>query len=53
MNIADIQAAARRYAEEVEARADITLSTKSTYIAGATRFIEWLRVQSWQEQPLS
>lgn len=43
--------AARTYAKEVEARTDITLSTKNTYLVHVNRFVEWYRSRSWNDSP--
>lgn len=43
--------AARAYAKEVEARTDLTLSTKNTYLVHVNRFVEWYRVRSWNDSP--
>lgn len=41
--------AARAYAKEVEARTDITLSTKNTYLVHVNRFVEWYRIRNWND----
>jgi hypothetical protein len=41
--------AARVYTREVEARTDITLSTKNTYVVHVSRFVEWYRSRNWNE----
>jgi len=46
----ELQEAARAYAREVEARTDITLSTKNTYLVHVNRFVEWYRVKSWNDE---
>lgn len=43
--------AARTYAKEVEARTDLTLSTKNTYLVHVNRFVEWYRARNWGPTP--
>lgn len=45
MTSQELSDAAKVYAKEVEARTDITLSTKNTYIVHVNRFVEWYRVR--------
>jgi hypothetical protein len=47
----ELTEAARAYAREVEARTDLTLSTKNTYLVHVNRFVEWYRARNGNPTP--
>lgn len=49
----ELTEAAQAYAREVEARTDLTLSTKNTYLVHVNRFVEWYRSRSSPTAPRS
>lgn len=48
----ELTEAAQAYAQEVEARTDLTLSTKNTYLVHVNRFVEWYRSRNSPSAPI-
>lgn len=49
MTSAELMEAVRLYTKEVEARTDLSLSTKNTYLIHVRRFMEWYRANHWND----